>query len=57
MQQTSVDIRGLEHGISFQNGLPAGAPGEHGQHHGRGDPTAPNHGLATRFPGFGGDTS
>jgi len=57
MQQTSVDIRGLEHGISFQNGLPAGTFGEHGQHHGWGDPTAPNHGLATHFPGFGGDAS
>jgi hypothetical protein len=56
-RKTGVDIRRLEHGIRFQNGLPAGTLGERGQHHRRGATTTPDHGLATHFLGVGGDTS
>jgi len=55
IQQTSADIRRLEHRIRFQNGFPTGTLSKHGEYDGRRNTPASDHGLAAHFPRLGGD--
>ncbi len=54
VEQTGMNVLGLQHGVSFENGLPAGSIGKHVLPRGRRDTAPSDNRLGAHLAGFRG---